>query len=421
MDHNIKYTFSDELLCGIIQFDTLNIIMDIHDLLSIVNHKKHFIHYDDTKKYPYFMKNNQKISYFEFIFGYLDSDVYCEYKNENIYDIRRTNINIFHKHHNYIRENYIIVDYDIGHIITYGKEANKLKNPVWKVCENQNETKWIMFCEKDTFVDLCEKSYKILRNYEKQIGKRITFSKNTCGYIQTNVNLFIHQIIMDCYGHGKGTSVLSVDHIDRNPLNNRYDNLRIVKHTEQQDNRKDILKGTKRERKKSARQLPDGITQGMMEKYVVYYKECYNKNKDLYREFFKVEKHPKLKKAWCSSKSSSFSIQEKLNNVNDVVRNLEKDIYPDQGSKMTTSKSKSMNHLHIPKYISIRIIRGKPCIIYEKRTPKTEQNPSVFNIKYTISSIPKNNDELNQCLQEIETKGVTKYGEKWPGLICDRK
>jgi hypothetical protein len=60
----------------------------------------------------------------------------------------------------------------------------------------------------------------------------------------------------------------------------------------------------------------------MMRKYVVYYKECYNKEKELYREFFKIEKHPKLDKPWISSKSNKISLMDKLNAANAMVDSL---------------------------------------------------------------------------------------------------
>jgi hypothetical protein len=82
----------------------------------------------------------------------------------------------------------------------------------------------------------------------------------------------------------------------------------------------------KRERKKNAIQLPDGITQKMLYKYVVYYKECYNRDKQLYREFFRVEKHPKLLKSWTTSKSNKVSILEKLKQANKVVIDLDNKI-----------------------------------------------------------------------------------------------
>ena len=66
-----------------------------------------------------------------------------------------------------------------------------------------------------------------------------------------------------------------------------------------------------------------------MKKYVVYYHEWLDKEKTKYREFFKVEKHPKLDKILFTSKSGKISIQEKLEQANKVVDDLENDIYPE--------------------------------------------------------------------------------------------
>jgi hypothetical protein len=135
---------------------------------------------------------------------------------------------------------------------------------------------------------------------------------------------------MDTWGNGKGTSVVSVDHLDRNPLNNRYDNLRIATMQEQQKNSKGTADdGTKRERNHSARALPAGITQDMMKKYVVYYFEYLDKEHTRSREFFKVEKHPKLEKPWMTSKSEKVSLLQKLEAANKVVSDLDKGIFPE--------------------------------------------------------------------------------------------
>ena len=44
-----------------------------------------------------------------------------------------------------------------------------------------------------------------------------------------------------------------------------------------------IYMSTKRARKHNARPLPEGLTQEMLPKYVVYYHECYNKERQLFR------------------------------------------------------------------------------------------------------------------------------------------
>jgi hypothetical protein len=141
--------------------------------------------------------------------------------------------------------------------------------------------------------------------------------------------MYIHQIITGCYGNGKGTKNIRVDHIDRDPLNNTIENLRIATRDEQEKNSKGIMEGTKRARKSSAKPLPEGITQDMLAKYVVYYDELVYPAKTTRRDYFKIEKHPKLAKIWFGTKSSRVSIQDKLAQANLVVENLEKNIYPE--------------------------------------------------------------------------------------------
>jgi hypothetical protein len=187
-----------------------------------------------------------------------------------------------------------------------------------------------MYCEKETICKLCPISYQKILDFEKNKneGKKTTFFKTTNGYICSSKKIFMHQIIMNCYGNGKGTKNISVDHVDRNPLNNSWENLRIVTREEQEQNSKGIAPGTKRARKSNAKPLPEGITQDMMAKYVCYYHEFLNKEETRSREYFKIEKHPKLNKIWLGTKSNNVTIQEKLNQINKIVQDLELDIYP---------------------------------------------------------------------------------------------
>jgi hypothetical protein len=221
-----------------------------------------------------------------------------------------------------VKNTYILLKTYKGHIRNIGRDAFMEKNRMWKIFdEEENKNIYLMYCEPNDFIILCKKSIKIIKEFEQNNTGKITWHRHTNGYVQGSNNLYIHQIITGCYGNGRGTIDISVDHIDRNPLNNCFDNLRIATREEQESNTKSA-DGERRERKHNAKPLPEGITNDMMRKYVVYYKECYNKEKELYREFFKIEKHPKLEKPWIGSKSNKVSIFDKLKEVNAMIDTL---------------------------------------------------------------------------------------------------
>ena len=278
-------------------------------------------------------------------------------KNETTMNKEKNSIK-YHQYHNQITEKYDVIEYIEGHYSYIGHDANIMKNPIWRVKENNGKEVLLMYCEKDTIVKLCDKSYQVINQYEKNEndGKKITWYKHQNGYVLCHKNLYIHQIITGCYGNGQGTKNISVDHIDRDTVNNTFDNLRIATREIQEQNSKGIMAGTKRERKHNAKDLPEGIEQHMMKKYVVYYHEWLDKEHTKPREYFKIETHPKLEKSWIGTKSGKVSIMEKLKQVNKIVDDLEKDVYPDD------------NTVVLPKYVSLVVAREKPHLVFEKRT-----------------------------------------------------
>jgi hypothetical protein len=286
---------------------------------------------------------------------------------------------------------YTIVDFIQGHYSTIGQSAYKIKNCLWKIMENE-KLLYLMYCEKETLCKLSEESYNKVNEYEKTIGKKLTWYKCANGYIQTHnpsdgKKYYIHQIIMNCYGNGKGTKNVSVDHIDRNPLNNTLENLRIATREEQEQNSKGIAIGTKRARKHNAKPLPEGITQDMMRKYVGYYHEFIDKEQTKTREYFKIEKHPKLGKNWIGSKSNKISILEKLRIVNKIVSDLEDDIYPET------------NETGLPAYVSIKNERDKLHMIFDKK-----ENEKRFNLRMVLPENYNIEDQLGIFREKIKTK-----------------
>jgi hypothetical protein len=65
--------------------------------------------------------------------------VYFEFKNKNQYDLRRCNVEIYHWYHKNIIEKYEVIEYINGHYLTIGQDANIMKNPIWRVKENDKE------------------------------------------------------------------------------------------------------------------------------------------------------------------------------------------------------------------------------------------------------------------------------------------
>lgn len=137
----------------------------------------------------------------------------------------------------------------------------------------------------------------------------------------------------------------------------------------------------KRNRKHTAQQLPHGITQGMMRKYVVYYREYTNVFHTHTREFFKVEKHPKLNgRTWISRKSGKIALEEKLADANKVVDDLEKNIFPyatptskdaiDAVSPIDAVSETKPTKPKLPKYI--RLDATHKHMIYDKKDTENE-------------------------------------------------
>lgn len=371
-------------------------ILDNDDFIEIRDHFEKTFKLDLTHTYPYYKENNKEVNILEYLFHFNFEDNIYTFKNNNKYDLRRDNVICYPKIYQQIVNKFTIIDYIPGHYSTLGQQAYKIKNCLWKIIDNEKEF-LLMYCEKDTLCKLCPESYKKILEFEvkNNNNKKLTWYKCANGYIQTHTAYidnendrkcyYIHQIITGCYGNGKGTTNVSVDHIDRDPLNNTLDNLRIATQQEQQNNSKGILPGTLKKRS-SKKDLPEGITYNMFKKYVYYNDEFYDKNKTKKREFFRVE-HPKLDKPWSTTKSCKITIQEKLSQANKVVDDLENDIYPE----------KEVSDL--PKYVSLIVSRGKSHLVFEKRIDDKR-----LNVKMVLPEEYDLQEQLERLNEQIKNK-----------------
>ena len=206
-----------------------------------------------------------------------------------------------------------------GHI-----KHEKEKNPIWITNETE-EKKLLMLCNgsgiEPRYCILCEKSYEKIKEFEKKMNhnKKITWFVCKNGFIAGKTYrgiLYIHQIIMDVFRKN-----IIVSHIDNNSLNNTFVNL----HLESISLKNPTVSREEHKQKQYINtSLPDGITSEMLKEYVVYYFNIYNLKKNKYRDFFRVEGHPKQKGCiWETSKSEKKSIFEKLKQANEYVECLD--------------------------------------------------------------------------------------------------
>jgi hypothetical protein len=205
---------------------------------------------------------------------------------------------------------------------------------------------------------------------------------------------------MNFVGKGKGTANLSIDHINRDKLDNRMSNLRIVDCKTQHSNAKGIIPGTKRSRKQNAQTLPEGITEDMMPKYVVYYSEIYNKETGATREFFRVEKHPNQTKDISTSKSNKINILQKLEEAKQIIYKLENN----EGNDILSLKSNEIEPgFSLPKYFCRALQHGKNALSFDRKLTDGRR----INIKITM----KDGETYKNAVERLTMNIKQKYNE----------
>lgn len=232
-------------------------------------------------------------------------------------------------------KNLQIIERIPGIVQKIGKSAGQEANWGYKVKDTDGNIFVALYCNPGvfTYIDLA-----CLDRIRYVNDKAVTWYCMKVGYIacHTVINeksavLYLHQYLMNHWGQGRGQD--SIDHINRIKLDNRSANLRIATQSEQNENT------GKRKRKCNAKELPLGLKQEDLPKYVVYYKECVNKDSGATREFFTVEHHP-IQKAkdkdvtdsktnklsavrWVTSKSNKVPITDKLKQASHYVEFLD--------------------------------------------------------------------------------------------------
>lgn len=297
---------------------------------------------------------------------------------------------------------YKIISEHRGHLCKVGCNSGKYVNP-YKIIELPSGEKIV------EMYDSLEKSFifdhssldKVL-NCKTSKGNRVTWyvtktgttsdGKRDLNYVGCNYNrktLYLHAYLMDHMFNGKGKK--SVDHIDQNPLNNMLSNLRIVEQSIQNKNT------GKRSRKKNARSLPDGIIQTDLPKYVNYIYE--SQSNDLgYRDYFRIEGHPKSSKKISSSKSMKLTPRDKLEQIIDILNKLEGNTEKEEEEEDTES-SDLVSVDSVSKDYLAGIMDGDGSFVISK-------NGKSYSLKIEFSQC---NEALDKALMEYFPK---KYKDK---------
>lgn len=297
-----------------------------------------------------------------------------------------TSDNITKTFSNYVEKNklnIVLISQNNGHTVLKGCETGiKNKNPYFHIFDIDRDEEYIfMKCNNDIFTKI-----SILNiNEIKSTNSSWFLCKN--GYIASNFNghqIYLHQFLMNYYGNGKGK--MSIDHINRNKLDNRIENLRIVDQSTQNKN------CDKRNRKYNAQNLPPEISKMQIPKYCYYCSEVMNKGKpnQYIREFFRIEKHPNLKKKCVStSKSTKISIINKLKEAIELLKKLDNNKSIEKVTKL-------------PKYIRMyksKRTSGKLVLVYERRVDGERQcSRLTFNAGENIE------EKLKKLVSNISNK-----------------
>jgi hypothetical protein len=165
----------------------------------------------------------------------------------------------------------------------------------------------------------------------------------------------------------------------------------------------------KRIRKHNAIKLPSTLADLNIPKYINYYNECYNNEKKLYREYFKIEKHPyqEKNKTYISSKSNKISIIEKLNQIKKILNELNaNDANNDANNDATNDNdATNTNIVKLPKYISIKnhiVDSNKFYLVYDKKGAN----------RCTLQVLYNKSEPLTQCLNNFLETIKNKFGKK---------
>jgi hypothetical protein len=313
-----------------------------------------------------------------------------------------------------IPSGFIIKERIDGIVNDMGKAAGLEQNWGYKIIDTENKECILLYCNPGIYTIIDNDSLDKIRNVN---GKKVSWFVGKNGYVgcRTVMNgkdtvLTLHQHLTGHYGHGRGKE--SIDHINRDKLDNRMINLRVTTQSIQNENRDKVR------RHKSAKELPDEIKDITLPKFVVYYKE--KVSGDTYREFFTVEGHPLQKekekgtensqtaqlksRRWATTKSNRVSITSKLESAKLYINELDL-LCKDSSYKMKEIEAPILDE---PRKTGLKLIDKEKEIKSVIEEIKKDQEEIISNIVI----IPDKKDEDVDDDEILKMKIIMNSSEK---------
>jgi len=373
--------------------DTIIIDIDSYMMLAHIKNNKDDdnLQFIDNEWYLYKYKSRERL--IDILFPN-EKIISYNFLNNNIYDYQKDNIQLVLDSKYYDKFNdpqgYTILKYGTSHKITHGKYSEQYRNMYWKVQDCNNDKYYLMHITKNIYTKISKTDISKVLNYN---DKRPFWYFNPNGYIATTISndrefLYLHQYIMDVHNEDLTDFEKTVDHINRDKLDNRRDNLRFATMTVQNENR------NKTARRCDAKiELPEWLDE--LPKYVQYRQEIYDKTNNLMRDFFVIN-HPSLDKIWESSKSMNIHLKDKFKATKLKLELLNNIISEQNYNK----ESGDNNKLDLPIGIRLTDKNDKYQFIYDYRDVKTSK-------RYTLKKVISSKDiqtELDNLIDEINKK-----------------
>jgi hypothetical protein len=383
---------------GIYVNDIIKIDINQSYILSrIKNFSKDNFEFNESDKLWYYNKYKSKERLIDILFSDKKfTDI--KFKNNDYNDYRLENIDfiIEDKFENKFNapENYEILKDGTSHLIKEGACAGEYRNMYWKVKDKDDNTYYMIHIKDNIYTKISKRDINKVLNF-KDI--RPVWRLFTNGYICCTINInnkqkvyYLHQVIMDVHDENLTNFEKTVDHINRDKLDNRRDNLRLVNMSIQNANR------DKATRRCDAIDLPEGIKQEDIPKHIVYRKEILDKDTGKFREYFYICNHPNFSGNWSSSKSQKINIKEKLKQAKLKIQEIEGLITTKQYNK----ESGLNNKITFPKYIRLIKDKDKNQLCFDAR---------IDNIRYNLQSVCKTDnieEEIDNFIILVNKKYV---------------